>query len=193
MLRLTRTTLLVAFGLAIAASTIAAPLAGATSSAGPTPSAARTITLYGSFNAPAGWGWTANNITEPGPTLTVNQGDVLTFHLFSNDTMTHQLIIDLDNSHSNTTGDAYSAQFSSKTTATVFVYTANQAGTFDYFCNIHGYAAQHGSLVVQATGGGGTPPPASDNTVLIIGSVIIVVAIVAVAAAMMMRRKKPQA
>jgi len=74
---------------------------------------------------------------------------VITFQLFSNDSVTHELIIDLDNSHTNNTGDAFSAQFSSKTTATVFMYTANTVGTFAYFCGIHGYAVQHGQLVVN--------------------------------------------
>src|SRR5439155_7438424 len=123
-----KTILLVAVGVAVLAATLAAPLSEAKSSVGPIPARALTITLYGSMAAPAGWGWTANNITEPGPTLTVLKGDVITFHLFSNDTITHQLIIDLDNNHLNSTGDAYSIPFSSKTTATDFTYTANTVG-----------------------------------------------------------------
>src|SRR2546422_7130341 len=131
------------------AAAFAVPVSRATASVGASPAGAVTIPLYASFAAPAGWGWTANNITEPGPTLTVRQGDVITFQLFSNDTMQHQLIIDLDNSHTNTTGDEFSLPFSSRTTATVFTYTASTVGTFAYFCNIHGYNAQHGQLVVN--------------------------------------------
>ena len=95
--------------------------------------------------------------------------------------------IDLNNNQVQDTPDQASTQFSSPTTATDFTFTASTAGTFNYFCGVHGYAAQHGSLVVQSAGGG----PAADNTVLIIGGVVIVIAIVAVAAAVMMRRKKP--
>src|SRR5437879_6086184 len=137
-----KTILLAALGLAIVASGLAAPALGAMSSIGPRPSKAVTITLYGSFTAPAGWGQGPNSITEPGPTLTVQQGDVVTFQLYSNDTMAHQLIIDVDNSHSNTSGEGWSYQFSSKTTAATFTYTANTAGTFASFCNIHGYSVQ---------------------------------------------------
>src|SRR5438309_3521920 len=144
-----KTILLVAVGVAVLAATLAAPVSDATSSVGPTAARPRTITLYGSMAAPAGWGWTANNITEPGPTLTVLKGDVITFHLFSNDLATHQLIIDLDNNHVNSTGDAYTTTFSSSTTATDFTYTADTVGTFAYFCGIHGYSVQHGQLVVN--------------------------------------------
>ena len=144
-----KTIFLVALGLAVVAAAFSAPLSQATSSVRPSPTSAVTISLYGSFSGPAGWGWTPNNITEPGPTLTVRQGDVITFHLFANDSMTHQLIIDLDNSHTNNTGDAFSVPFSSKTTATIFTYTANTVGTFAYFCNIHTYNAQRGVLVVN--------------------------------------------
>ena len=182
-----KTILLGALGLAIVASGLAAPALGAMSSIGPRPSKAVTITLYGSFTAPAGWGQGPNSITEPGPTLTVQQGDVVTFQLYSNDTMAHQLIIDVDNSHSNTSGDGWSYQFSSKTTAATFTYTANTAGTFAYFCNIHGYSVQRGTFVVNAA-----PAPAGDNTLLIVGGVIVVVVVIGVAAAAMrMRKKKP--
>src|SRR5207253_2238313 len=122
-----KTILLAALGLAIVASSLAAPALGAMSSIGPRPSKAVPITLYASFTAPAGWGQGPNNITEPGPTLTVQQGDAVTFQLFANDSTTHQLIIDVDNSHSNTSGDGWSYPFSSKTTAATFTYTANTA------------------------------------------------------------------
>jgi len=163
-----KTTLLVLVGLAMVAAMLAAPLSRAAPSVGPSPAGAVTIPLYGSFAAPAGWGWTANNITEPGPTLKVRQGDVITFQLFSNDTMLHQLIIDLDNSHNQTPGDQLSVAFSSKTTATVFTYTASTVGTFAYFCNIHGYNAQHGQLVVNG------PPSAPSSLAAAAGNAQVV-------------------
>ncbi len=163
-----KTILLVAVGFAMLAATLAAPLSDAKSSVGPIAARPRTITLYGSMAAPAGWGWTANNITEPGPTLTVLKEDVITFHLSSNDLMTHQLIIDLDNNHINSTGDAYSATFSSSTTATDFIYTADTVGTFAYFCGIHGYSVQHGQLVVNG------PPSAPSGLVAAAGNAQVV-------------------
>ena len=186
--RLAKTSILVV-GLMIVALAPATLSAGATPSPGPSAASARSITLYGSYQNPAGWGWTPSNISN-GLTLTVNKDDVITFHLYANDSMDHQLLIDLDNSHSNTTGDAWSRMLRSNTTAKDWQYTASTAGTFVFFCNVHGYAAQHGMLAVQtpSSGGGGT---SMDMTTLAIGGIIIVVAIVAVVAAVLMRRKRP--
>src|SRR5712691_341449 len=179
-----RTALMFMLGLAIVASALSLPAAGRAAESGRTPSKAVTITLYGSFAAPAGWGWATSNVTEPGPTLTVRQGDVVTFQLFAKDSVSHMLVIDLDNSQTQTTGDQNSTSFTSPTVATTFVFTASTAGTFNYFCGFHGYAPQHGTLTVQATGG--TTPPPTDNTLLIVGGVVVLVVIVAAAAGMMM-------
>src|SRR3989475_10772963 len=148
---------------------------------GPTTKKAVTIILYASFTAPAGWGRGPNNITEPGPTLTVDQGDVVTFQLFANDSTSHQLIIDVDNSHSNNSGDGWSYQFSSKTTAATFTYTANTAGTLTYFFNVHGYNVQNGTFVVNAAPA--PPAPAGGKTLLIVCGGIFVVVVIRVAAA----------
>src|SRR5256885_16577887 len=164
MSRTAKTMLFAALGLAVVASALAAPVVGAMSSIGPTPEKAVTITLYASFTAPAGWGRGPNNITEPGPTLTVDQGDVVTFQLFANDSTSHQLIIDVDNSHSNNSGDGWSYQFSSKTTAATFTYTANTAGTLTDFCHPPRYNVQHCPLLVNAAPP--PPAPAGDNTLL---------------------------
>jgi hypothetical protein len=99
--------------------------------------------------------------------------------------MDHELVIDLDNSHTLTTGDKNSTVFNSPTSATDFVFTASSAGTFAFFCYLHGYATQHGTLKVEAA----TATPSGDNTLLIVGGVIVVVIIVG-AAAFMMRRGK---
>jgi hypothetical protein len=77
------------------------------------------------------------------------------------------------------------------TTATDFVYTASTAGTFAFFCGIHGYSAQHGTLVTQGTSTG-PPPPSGDNTPLIVGGVLVAVVVVAAVAFLMMRKRKPK-
>ena len=186
-----KTLAFVALGLAIVASTLSLPMAVRGAAIGPGPAKAVSITLYGSFAAPTGWGWAATNITEPGPTLTVQQGDVITFHLFAHDATGHILVIDLNNNQVQDAPDQASAMFSSATAATDFTFTASTAGTFNYFCGVHGFAAQHGSLVVQSTGGGGGGTSGGIDTTLLIGGVVIIVAIVAVVAAIVMRRKKP--
>lgn len=193
MQRFVNTFVLVTLGLAISAFAGSSPTLVRGAPIVDAPAAALSITLYSSFSAPAGWGWAATNITEPGPTLTVHQGDVITFHLFAHDAPTgHILVIDLNNNQINDAGDQASATFSSATAATNFTFTASTAGTFNYFCGVHGYAAQHGSLVVQSTGGGGGGATSGGiDTTLLIGGVVIIVAIVAVVAAIVMRRKKP--
>src|SRR5207247_1289175 len=87
---------------AIAFAALATPaleVATASTTAAP---AAQTImiTLYASMANPSGWGLGPVNITNPGPTLTVNQGDTIMFHLFSADGATPMLVIDLDGSGS---------------------------------------------------------------------------------------------
>src|SRR2546427_9935994 len=145
--RVTRTSIVVV-GLMLIAVAPATLFAGATPSPGSRPAAAGSIPLYGSSQTPAGWGWTPSTISNS-LTLTVHKDDVITFHLYANDSMMHQLLIDLDNSHSNTTGDSWSPMFSNKTTAKDWQYTASTAGTLAVFCNVHGYAPQAGTLVGQ--------------------------------------------
>ena len=175
-------------GLAIVASSVSFAIPARAAPTQNRPAKAVTVTLYASLAAPAGWGWATGNVTEPGPALHVNQGDVITFQLFARDSVSHMLVIDLDNSQTQTAGDKNSTSFTSPTVATTFVFNATTAGTFNYFCGIHGYSMQHGQLVVQA------PPaaPAADNTLLIVGGVVVLVVIVAAAAGIMMRRKKPK-
>src|SRR2546425_4867376 len=153
MAQLTKTLLLVAIGLSISGFAGSVPVASAPGVSNP--AGAVSITLYGSFSAPAGWGWAVTNITDPGPTLTVHQNDVITFHLFSHDAMSHLLVIDLDNSMTQNAGDQSSASFTSGTVATNFTFTAATAGTFKYFCGINPFTAMHGSPLSHPAGGGG--------------------------------------
>src|SRR3989475_9072688 len=183
MAQLTKTLLLVAIALSISGFAWSAPVAAASAPGVSNPAGAVSITLYGSFSAPAGWGWAVTNIANPGPPLTVHQNDVIPFPLFSHDAMSHLLVIDLDNSMTQNAGDQSSVSFTSGTVATNFPFTAATAGTFNYFCGIHPFTAMHGSLVVQPTGGGGGVTTGGRDTNRLTGGVGMVGRIVVAAAA----------
>lgn len=183
MIRGSRAWLVWALGLAILGSSMLASAPAQGFSSGNRPAKAVTITLHGSVAAPAGWGWASTNISNPGPLLTVQQGDVITFQLFSRDSpAAHELVIDLNNNQAKDAGDRNSTAFTNATVTTNFVFTASTAGNFNYFCAIHGFAAQHGTLTVQGPSGG-------DNTLLIVGGIVAVLVIVAAVVVIMMRRK----
>jgi len=181
--------LLLALALAMASLSVATSQASLPEVA---PSAAITITLYGSATSPGnGWGFASTNITQPGPPLRgIRVGDVLTFNLYAADSQAHNLTIDLNGDDNWDPGEPASNTFSSPTTPVTFTWTADRAGTIQYICGIHTAALQRGNLEVQAAGG---PAPA-DNTALIVGGVIVLVILVAVAMVMMRRRgpKTPQ-
>ena len=182
-----RNWLLVALALVVVAS--AFPMSASAGLPGdpPRPTKAVAFTLYGSTSG--GWGRGPNNISNPGPTLTVDQGDVITFTLFSNDSVPHTLVIDLNANGVKDAGDIESnPPFMSPSAGMTFQYTASTAGTHQYYCGLHGASVMKGPLTVRAST---TPPPAGDNTLLIVGGVIVVIVIVGAAAAMMMRKKKP--
>ena len=144
--------------------------------------------LYGSAETGSnGWGLTNTTVSQPGPTLTVNEGDTVTIDLIAEDGAPHTFVVDYDNDSVADVGEPTSAQFSGSQVLR-FTFTADRAGTFQYFCSIHDASLMRGTIVVRATGG--PTSPAGDNTVLIIGGVIIVVVIAAVAAAMVLRKKK---
>jgi FtsP/CotA-like multicopper oxidase with cupredoxin domain len=96
-------------------------------------STVRNFTLYGHFND--GWGFTADNITKPGPPITVDQGDVVNLTLISVDGITHQFYVDYNGDHS--LDDAEPHQSFSGSTPVHFNFTASLNGTFTYYCSIH--------------------------------------------------------
>lgn len=139
-------------------------------------------TLYGSTTD--GWGDSAGSIASPGPSFTVDQGDLIRFRLFAQDSQPHTLVIDLNRNGDKEAGENESLQFTSPTTAILFDYAANTPGTFQYYCGLHGAGVMRGTFTVS----GGTPPT-SDNTLLIVGGVVAVVAIATGAAAMILRKR----
>jgi plastocyanin len=100
------------------------------------------VTLYGS--ASGGWGLTAASITSPGPTITVNQYDVLNLTLYSQDGLPHRFFVDYNNNSIVDAGENASNTFS---TSTVFVFNATVSGNFTYRCSVHS-ASMYGKLEV---------------------------------------------
>jgi plastocyanin len=147
---------------------------------------AAVFVLYGSAEPGAnGWGLTSTTIDQPGPTLTVDLGDTVTIDLVAADDEPHTFVVDYDNDGVADAGEPTSAVFSG-TDVLRYPFTADRAGTFQYFCSVHGAATMNGTFVVNAP----APGPSGDNTLLIIGGVIIAVVVAVVAAAMLMRKKK---
>ncbi len=135
-------------------------LAGVRGTSGSTPvvpSGTRSFTLYG--DAVDGWGNTSTSIREPGPTLIVTEGDIVTVHLYSNDSSPHNWFIDFDGSGTVTTGEPSSADFASPTTPVDYTFTVptGHLGTSTYKCRIHP-TSMTGSFVIQAV------PPAPTFT-----------------------------
>ena len=180
-----RNWLLVALALVVMASAFPMSASAGLPGGQPRPAKALSITLYGSMTA--GWGFGPGNMSSPGPALTVDQGDLITFTLFAQESLPHTLIIDLNANGVKDTGDMESNQFTSPTAGVTFQYTASTAGTHQYYCGVHGASVMKGPFTVRAV----TTPPAGDNTLLIVGGVIVVIVIAGAAAAMMMRKKKP--
>ena len=94
----------------------------------------RDFTLYGSFTQ--GWGFTATNISSPGPTIVVEQGDTVNLTLISNDgIITHRFFVSYTNTSSPSSGDPQSADFSG--TANYSFNASNTVGTYKYYCYFH--------------------------------------------------------
>ena len=120
---------------AVAASIAVSLLAGLVALAGTLPSAsaaAVSFTLYGDFTS--GWGFTPGGETNPGPTITVNEGDSVTMRLISEDTTEHGLLIDYNGNGLLDFGTDYSSVTGLDVT---FTFIADRPGTFLYFCSIH--------------------------------------------------------
>ncbi len=94
------------------------------------------FTLYGS--ALSGWGFGANNTTNPGPHLTVQYGDTVQLTLISIDgaSVNHNWFIDYDNNSAPSTGEPSSPQFTAGNSI-LWNFTADRIGTFVYRCEVH--------------------------------------------------------
>jgi len=106
----------------------------------------RNFTLYGS--SIQGWGFSANTITSPGPTIKVEQGDTVNLTLISSDGITHKFFVSYTNS-SLSPSDPQSSDFSS--TAYYNFTASNTVGTYTYRCSLHP-ATMWGYFQVVPTG-----------------------------------------
>jgi FtsP/CotA-like multicopper oxidase with cupredoxin domain len=93
----------------------------------------RDFNLFGS--ASTGWGFTAGSITSPGPTISVDQGDVVNLTLTSQDHAPHRFFVDYNN---NSVRDSDEPESPTFTLLTInFPFTADRNGTFTYRCEFH--------------------------------------------------------
>ncbi len=124
-------------GVALLAFVVPAPASASTSWPAVRTGVTDHFTLYGGVIPPTvGWGWAANNTTNPGPHLAVGLGDTVQLTLVSVDGATHNWFIAYDNSTSVSAGEPSSPDFSSSNSI-VWNFTADRVGTFVYRCRYH--------------------------------------------------------
>jgi plastocyanin len=135
-------------------------------------------------------GWNASGpVTNP--TITVNQGDMVTIILSSTDTL-HQFALDLDRdgakfTGSCSTGDTCSASFSTTSPPPpVTINTSSLSGTYTYFCTIH--STMQGNFMVNTGSVGATPVPL-DKIGLVAPYLIFAALVVALVSAVIYRSK----
>ena len=133
--------------LAITLAVFLAASAAATQIQGARAATTRNFTLYGNYLE--GWGFTASNITSPGPKIQVEQGDTVNLTLISEDGITHRFFVSYTNSSSPISGDPESSDFSG-TTSYEFV-AISTVGTYTYYC-AHHPNIMYGTFQVVPTG-----------------------------------------
>ncbi len=131
--------------LAITLAVFLAASAAATQIQGARAATTRNFTLYGNYLE--GWGFTASNITSPGPKIQVEQGDTVNLTLISEDGITHRFFVSYTNSSSSI--DNESSDFSG-TINFQFVATST-VGTYTYYC-FHHPNVMYGTFQVVPTG-----------------------------------------
>ena len=146
---------------------------------------APTYTLWGSAGTVHGWGLTAASITQPGPTLNVQQGQTVTIDLFSADGVAHNFYVDFARTNS-TSGNTVSATFNG-THPVRFTFVPSQAGNFTYACGIHGASVMSGTLDVASSAA--PAPPSSPPDYTVYAAAIVVIVIVAIVVAVVIRRR----
>jgi FtsP/CotA-like multicopper oxidase with cupredoxin domain len=113
------------------------------------------ITLYGSAgeygSAYIGWGYTATNITTPGPTIIIHQYDELNLTLYSQDAPgIHRFFVDYNNNSLIDDSEPASPFINSSTVGTPFEFNATISGTFTYRCYVHP-SMMYGTIIIEPT------------------------------------------
>jgi len=103
-----------------------------------------TVDLFGS--ASSGWGFNPSNISSPGPTITVSQGDSVSLDLTSADGFTHNFFVDYDGNTLPSLDEPKSPDFTSTIN---YEFVAEISGTFAYYCQYHSFV-MFGTFRVQA-------------------------------------------
>lgn len=108
---------------------------------------AMDIHLFGS--ASQGWGFASDNITHPGPTISVKEGDLVNLTLTSDDIIRHNFFIDYNADGNPSKNEPTSPDF--QTTTINFQFSATEPGTFDYYCQYH-KSIMRGVFIAQGAG-----------------------------------------
>jgi len=104
----------------------------------------RDISLFG--HSSQGWGFTSTGMTMPGPTITVDQDDLVGLTLTGMDGTVHNFFVDYDGNTNPSVGEPKSPDF---TGTTNYDFTADTAGTFTYYCQYH-KLMMYGTFVVTS-------------------------------------------
>ena len=108
----------------------------------------RTITLFAYLA-----GWNSTYPSGPNPTITVNQGDTISFSLVNPDNNAHLLLIDFDNNGviSDCSGpDKCSGYLSPGGTGSIPAFTVTAGpGQYAYYCLYHSPQEMTGRFIVQ--------------------------------------------
>src|SRR3972149_3954672 len=111
------------------------------------------------FGSLAGWGFPSGRISQPGPTITVSQFEVVTLNLFAADASTHSWLLDLNLDGGFNPGENLSGNFPPEPEVFTFVPTA-PPGAYQYICGIHGVSMSGQFEILPAT-----PPPTAPGTI----------------------------
>ena len=141
--------------------------------------------LYGSYAS--GWGFSPSSMASPGPTITVNEGDVVNLTLTNEDSVyasPHQFLLSYHNSSTPQSDDAESPQVAPRETI-IFSFTANVSGTFTYYCVIHP-SMMYGTFIVTSA------IPEFPSLIILSGFMVVAVFAVALYSGKMKRSLVPR-
>jgi plastocyanin len=114
--------------------------------------ATTNFTLYAYLS-----GWNFSKPSGLNPTITVTQGDTISFILIGGDSLTHLFLLDIDNSSITTDcpnpgPDKCSGNITPTYSSSVAPFTISAApGTYFYYCTYHSPAYMVGKFVVKAS------------------------------------------